>query len=166
LTGIDDPAAAPVLPASRDPASLPPRPGVTRLLLRRSATLHFVIAVAVCVATAAVHTALAPWFGAALAGGPSLVFLGIGALAFAAWSRRQAAVIEIGPDSLVAYGRDGATVAQGRLVGASQWGASLLALVVQPREGRRRTTVLVTGDALEPEAFRVLAVRARSAAGR
>jgi hypothetical protein len=52
----------------------------------------------------------------------------------------------------------------GSLTGASQWGTSLLALEL--RRGKRRATVLVAADALDPEAFRTLAVRARCAARR
>lgn len=114
-------------------------------------------------ATAAVWTTLAPWLGALRAMPLAFAFLVACGLAAAAWRRNQPAGIEIGPDSFVAYSRDGGRLLQGRLAGASQWGGSLLALAVET--GARRATVLVAADALGREAFRELAVRARCAAG-
>ncbi|MFC5428580.1 hypothetical protein ACFPTO_07155 [Paraburkholderia denitrificans] len=182
MTRIEREAAAPDSPASRDSVFLTRRPGVPRILLRRSAALHLVLAVGIGVATAAVHTSLAPWLGAARAIAPTLAFLALCGLAAVAWHRAQPAVIEMGPDFLAAYGKvdasgeggapgegsacraGSACTARGRLTGASQWGTSLLALTVEGSAGR--TAVLVAADALEPDAFRTLAIRARCAAGR
>ncbi|MFP6558490.1 hypothetical protein WJ542_09205 [Paraburkholderia sp. B3] len=115
-------------------------------------------------ATAAVWTALAPWFGPARAVPPALAILAACGLSVAAWRRRQPAALEIGPDSFATYSNAGACLFQGRLTGASQWGSALLALSVQ--DAARRATVLVAADAVGRAAFRELAVRARCAAGR
>ena len=164
MTGVDVQAAVPASPAGRDCTSLPRRACAPRIVLRQSAALHLVLAMGIGVAVAAVYTALVPWLGAARAVFPTLVFLATCGLATAAWRRKQPAVIEIGPDWLATRSRDGTRVVQGRLTGASQWGTSLLALEL--RRGKRRSTVLVAADALEPDAFRTLAIRARCAAGR
>jgi hypothetical protein len=161
-------AAAPGNPAGRNPAFLSRRADAPRITLRPSATLHLALVVGIGFAAAAVHTSLAPWLGTLAAVPPALAFLGASGLAAAAWRRSQPAVIEIGPDSLRAYARDGARMIEGRLAGAAQWGSALLILAVEPgsRAGKRRTTVLVASDALDPEAFRTLAVHARCAIGR
>ena len=100
----------------------------------------------------------------ASAAGHAGSFLATGGRAAAAWRRKQPAYLEIGSDFVAAWSRDGACLAAGRPAGASQWGAWLLALVVE--QGARRTTILVAADAIPAETFRMLAVRARSAAGR
>jgi len=167
LIPIDETATAPAHShalAGGAPADLPLRANAPRLALRQSVALQLFVAVGLSVATAAVHTGLAPWLGASRALPLTLAFLATCALAAAAWRRRQPAFLEIGPDFLAAYARDGACVATGRLAGASQWSAWLLALVVE--QGARRTTLLVAADAVAPGTFRTLAVRARSAAGR
>jgi hypothetical protein len=168
----DETAAAPAqlhLPAGRDPRLLSRRERAPRLSLRPSLTLQLLVAAGLGMATAAFYTTLAPWLGAWRALPPALALFATGTLAAAAWRRRQPAFLEIGSDSLAAYARDGACLASGRLAGASQCGAWLLALVVE--QGARRSTLFVCADALAPEtnpheAFRMLAVRARSAAGR
>jgi hypothetical protein len=164
LTRTDQQAAVPASPVGRDPASFSRREGVPRISLRPSLTLLFILAAGIGMATASVWTVLAPWLGALRAIPLTLAFLAACCLAVAAWRRSQPASIEIGPDSFVAYSRGGARLLQGHLAGASQWGASLLALAV--RAGKRRATLLVAADAIKPEAFRELAVRARCAAGR
>ncbi|MCP3706680.1 hypothetical protein M3I54_06725 [Paraburkholderia sp. CNPSo 3274] len=161
----DETAAAPNSPAGRVPPVFPSRrAGALLLSLRPSLALQLLVAAGLGVATAAVYTALAPWFGAWQALPIALAFLATGGLAAAAWRRKQPAFLEIGSDFLAAYSLDGACLAAGRLAGASQWGAWLLALVVE--QGARRATILVAADAAPPETFRTLAVRARSAAGR
>ncbi|WP_245639640.1 hypothetical protein [Paraburkholderia heleia] len=132
--------------------------------LRLSLALQLLVAAGLSVAAAAVYTTLAPGFGAWQALPVTLAFLATGGLAAAAWRRKQPAFLEIGSDFLAAYSRDGACLAAGRLAGASQWGAWLLALVVE--QGARRATILVAADAIPAETFRTLAVRARSAASR
>jgi hypothetical protein len=164
LTRIDLQAAAPATPASRDSAFPSRHDDAPRIPLRPSLALLLAQAIGIGMATASVWTVLAPRLGALHAIPPALAFLAACCVALAAWRRTQPAVIEIGPDSFVAYSRDGARLFQGRLAGAAQWGASLLALAVQA--GKRRATVLVAADAIGAEAFRELAVRARSAAGR
>ena len=158
----DETAAAPEqLPQLQSP--------VGRISLRPSLALQLLVAAGLGVATAAVYTALAPWLGAWRALPPAWALLATGGLAAAAWRRRQPAFLEIGPDSLAAYARNGACLATGRLAGASQWGTWLLALVVE--HGARRKVLLIAADAFPdatcpPGAFHTLAVRARSAAGR
>lgn len=165
MTRIDPQAAAPEShPAGRDSAFLSRRADAPHILLHQSVALHLVLAAGIGIAVAAVHTALAPWLGAAHAVLPTLVFFALCGLAATAWRRKQPAVIEIGPDSFVACSRNGEQIAHGRLTGASQWGTGLLALAVQG--GAQRATVLVAADMLDREAFRALAVRARCAAGR
>ncbi|WP_156954412.1 protein YgfX [Paraburkholderia acidipaludis] len=132
--------------------------------MRLSPTLFCVLAAGIAAATAAVWTALSPWFGAARAVPPALAILAACGLSVVAWCRRQPTALEIGPDSFVTYSRAGARLFQGRLMGASQWGSALLALSVQGEAGR--ATVLVAADAVGRAAFRELAVRARCAAGR
>ncbi|WP_322033704.1 hypothetical protein [Paraburkholderia sp. J76] len=161
----DGTAAAPNISAGRvSPAFPSRRAGAPLLSLRFSLALQLVVAAGLGVATAAVHTTLAPWLGAWQTLPVTLAFVATGGLAAAAWRRRQPAFLEIGPDFLAAYSRDGACLAAGRIAGASQWGAWLLALVVE--QGARRTTILVAADAVPADIFRTLAVRARSAAGR
>ncbi|WP_154678062.1 protein YgfX [Paraburkholderia nodosa] len=161
----DETAAAPNASAGRVPPAFPSRrAGAPLLSLRPSRALQLLVAAGLGVAATAVYTTLVPWFGAWQALPVTLAFLATGGLAAAAWRRKQPAFLEIGSDFLVAWSRDGACLAAGRLAGASQWGAWLLALVVE--QGARRTTILVAADAIPAEAFRTLAVRARSAAGR
>ncbi|RQH09641.1 protein YgfX [Paraburkholderia dinghuensis] len=164
MTLIDDQAAAPDSPASCDSSFLSRRVDVPRIMLRQSVALHLVLATAIGIAVAAVYTTLAPWLGAARSVLPTLAFLAVCGLAAAAWRRKQPVFVEIGSDSIAACSRDGARIERGRLTGASQWGTSLLALDL--RGGKRRATVLIAADALDSEAFRALAVRARCAAGR
>ncbi|MCX5543709.1 hypothetical protein M3A49_30180 [Paraburkholderia sp. CNPSo 3076] len=161
----DEKAAAPNASAGRVPPAFPSRrAGAPLLSLRPSRALQLLVAAGLGMAAAAVYTTLAPWFGAWQAFPVTLAFLATGGLAAAAWRRKQPAFLEIGSDFLAAWSRDGACLAAGRLAGASQWGAWLLALVVE--QGARRTTILVAADAISAESFRTLAVRARSAAGR
>jgi hypothetical protein len=161
----DETAAAPKASAGRVPPAFPSRrAGAPLLSLRPSLALQLIVAAGLGVATAAVYTTLASWFGVWQALPVTLAFLATGGLAAAAWRRKQPAFLEIGSDFLAAWSRDGACLAAGRLAGASQWGAWLLALVVE--QGARRTTILVAADAIPAETFRMLAVRARSAAGR
>ncbi|MEX3979239.1 protein YgfX [Paraburkholderia sp. EG287A] len=161
----DETAAAPKASAGRVPPAFPSRRASAPLLsLRPSLALQLLVAAGLGVAAAAVYTTLAPWSGVWQALPATLAFLATGGLAAAAWRRKQPAFLEIGSDFLAAWSRDGACLAAGRLAGASQWGAWLLALVVE--QGARRTTILVAADAVPAEVFRTLAVRARSAAGR
>ncbi|MBN3810360.1 hypothetical protein [Paraburkholderia sp. Ac-20347] len=132
--------------------------------MRASWTMRAALLLGLLVACAAFQTALAPWLGAWRAA-PAVLALGAaGGLGFVAWCRAQPAFIEIGTDRFAAFARSGACLADGRLIGASQWGAALLALVVE--EGARRKTLLIAADSVDAETFRVLAVTARSAAGR
>ncbi|WP_246089076.1 protein YgfX [Paraburkholderia guartelaensis] len=161
----DETAAAPKASAGRVAPAFPSRrAGAPLLALRSSVALQLLVAAGLGVATAAVYTTLAPWLGVWQALPLTLAFLATGGLAAAAWRRKQPAFLEIGSDFLAAWSGDGACLAAGRLAGASQWGAWLLALVVE--QGARRTTILVAADAIPAETFRMLAVRARSAAGR
>jgi hypothetical protein len=159
-----DSAAAPVHPGGRVHISAARRVATPRLAVRASWTMRAALLLGLLVACAAFQTALTPWLGAWRAV-PALLALGAaGGLGFVAWCRAQPAFIEIGTDRFAAFARSGACLADGRLIGASQWGAALLALVVE--EGARRKTLLIDADSVDAETFRVLAVTARSAAGR
>ncbi len=159
-----DSAAAPVHPGGRVHISAARRLHAPRHAVRASWTMRAALLLGLAVACAAFHTALAPWFGAWHAVAPALALGAAGGLGFAAWCRAQPAFIEIGTDRFAAFARSGACLADGRLIGASQWGAALLALVVE--EGARRKTLLIAADSVDAETFRVLAVTARSASGR
>ena len=156
-------AAAPARPASRDSLSGAERAGALRVSLRPSTALFIVVAGSLAIAAAALWTALAPWIGGWRAVPATLAFAAAGALSVAAWRRTQPRVIEIGPDHIRAFARDGACVASGPLVGCSQWGAALLVLSVGT--ARQRRVLIVAADAAPAEAFRELAVRGRCAAG-
>jgi len=162
LIGDKPHAVVPEPPANRNSA-FSTRPA-SYILLRPSVALHIVLALAIGIAAMALHSALSAWLGALRTVPLTLAFVAGCGLASVAWARVQPAVIEIGPDSLVVWARNGVRVAQGRLTGASHWGARLIALQVQG--AARRTTVLVAADALDRAAFHTLAVRARCAAGR
>ncbi|CAB3794888.1 hypothetical protein LMG28688_03999 [Paraburkholderia caffeinitolerans] len=162
-----DTAAAPAqlhAPAGCDTFSDTRRIRAPRIVLRPSWALHALLLAGVLIATAAFFTTLAPWLGAWRALPPALALGAAGLLAFQAWRRAQPAFIEIGADRFAAFARTGAQLVDGRLLGASQWGAALLALVVE--EGGRRKTLLVAADSLGAETYRILAVSARAAAGR
>ncbi|WP_322105110.1 protein YgfX [Paraburkholderia sp. J41] len=134
-----------------------------RFSLRRSLALQLLVGAMLAFAVLAVYSTLAPWLGAWRACPPALAVLAAGALAALRRQRRQAAFLEIGADSLSAWSHDGVRLAAGRIAGASQCGGWLLALVVET--GARRTTLLIAADSVSRETFRLLAVRARSAAG-
>ncbi|NLP62464.1 protein YgfX [Paraburkholderia sacchari] len=135
-----------------------------RIALRPSWALHALLLAGVLIATTAFFTTFAPWLGAWRALPPALALGVAGLLAFQAWRRAQPAFVEIGADRFAAFARTGVQLVDGRLLGASQWGAALLALVVE--EGGRRKMLLVAADSLDAETFRILAVSARSASGR
>lgn len=151
-------------PAGRDILSDARRVRAPRIALRPSWALQAVLLAGVLIAAAAFFTTLSGWLGAWRAWPAALALAAAGLLALQAWRRVQPAFIEIGTDHFAAFARTGACLVDGRLVGASQWGAALLALVVEA--GGRRKTLLVAADSLDAEAFRILAVSARSAAGR
>ena len=167
MIATSDTAAAPAQlhsPAGRDSFFDAQRIRAPRIVLRPSWVLRAVLLAGVLIAVAALFTTLASWLAAWRALPPALALGAAGLLAFQAWCRAQPAFIEIGTDHFAAFSRMGACLVDGRLVGASQWGAALLALVVE--EGRRRKTLLVAADSLDAESFRILAVSARSASGR
>ncbi|PXW26546.1 hypothetical protein [Paraburkholderia caballeronis] len=158
-------AAAPAGPGGgRDSLSPAGRSGAPRISLRPSATLVVFPVVSLLVAAAALWTALAPWLGGWRAAPATLAFAAAAGLGAVAWCRRQPHSIEIGPDGVEAFARDGARLASGRLTGCAQWGGALLVLAVGV--GRSRRTLLVAADAIAPEAFRELAVRGCCASGR
>lgn len=135
-----------------------------RLSLCPSAALLANLVCSLLVATAALWTTLAPWIGDGRAVPAILAFAAAGALRAVAWYRAQPLSLEIGTDGVRAYAHDGSHVASGPLTGCSQWGASLLVLVIGDARQRRR--LCVAADALSAQAFRELAVRGRCAAGR
>lgn len=162
-----DTTAAPAqvhAPAGRDTLFDARRPRAPRVALRPSWALHALLLAGVLIATTAFFTTLAPWLGAWRALPLTIALGAAGMLAFQAWRRAQPAFIEIGTDRFAAFARTGAPLVDGRLLGASQWAAAFLALVVE--EGGRRKTLLVAADSLDAETFRILAVSARSASGR
>ncbi|QBQ97105.1 protein YgfX [Paraburkholderia pallida] len=162
-----DTAAAPAqlhAPAGRNPLSDARRVHAPRVALRPSRALQALLLAGVLIAAAALFTTLSPWLGGWRALPPTLALGAAGLLAFQAWRRAQPAFIEIGTDHFAAIARMGECLVDGRLVGAAQWGAALLALVVEA--GGRRKTLLVAADSLDAETFRILAVSARGASGR
>jgi hypothetical protein len=113
---------------------------------------------------AAVHAAATAHVGAIDAiwlSGAALAALGV---AFAGHERRQPALIELTVEGLAAFDRSGRTLFEGRIVGFTQWAERLLVLAVAGSGGRRPTAFVVAADAVDAEAFRVLAVRGRHAA--
>jgi hypothetical protein len=130
-----------------------------RIALRPSGGLQIAVFCFIAVAVAAVHTSLAPWLGGWRALPLSLAVLALLALVSAALRRGIPAVIEIGPDGVSAFDRRGVRIAQGLITASSQWAAWLLVLVLA--SGRRRYSLVITADALHPDAFRELAVIAR-----
>jgi len=163
LIALTRTATGPDHPAGRDTLSPAGRGSALRVLLRPSATVCALLAVSLVVASAALWTALAPLLGGWRAVPPTLAFAAAGMLGALAWRRAQPRVIEIGPDCIRAFTRDGVSIASGPLTAGSQWGASLLLLTVGT--AARRRTLLIASDALPAASFRALAVRARCAAG-
>ncbi|MFX1672828.1 hypothetical protein PWR63_11210 [Paraburkholderia sp. A2WS-5] len=151
-------------PAGRNTSFDARRTRAPRIALRPSRALQALLLAGVLIATTAFFTTLAPWLGAWRALPPAFALGAAGMLAFQAWRRAQPAFVEIGADRFAAFARSGAQLVDGRLLGASQWGAALLALVVE--EGGRRKTLLLAADSLDAEIFRILAVSARGASGR
>ena len=164
MIATSDTAAEPGLPAGRDTILDARRIRAPRIALRPSWALQALLLAGVLIAAVAFYTTIAPWLGAWRALPPALALGAAGWLAFATWRRVQPAFIEIGTDRFAAFAGTGACLADGRLLGASQWGAALLALVVE--EGVRRKTLLIAADSIDAETFRILAVSARSASGR
>jgi len=78
--------------------------------------------------------------------------------------RAQPVALQIGRENLIAWGRAGILLAQGRIAGCAHWGDRLLVLNLKPDEGGRQT-LLVPADTVPPAVFRELAVRARRRAG-
>jgi hypothetical protein len=135
-----------------------------RFTLRRSRTVRLASLAFALVCAAAVHAAATAHVGAIDAiwlSGAALAALGV---AFAGHERRQPALIELTVEGLAAFDRSGRTLFEGRIVGFTQWAERLLVLAVAGSGGRRPTAFVVAADAVDAEAFRVLAVRGRHAA--
>jgi len=172
VIATSDTAAAPAQlpqlhpPAGRDSILEARRIHAPRIALRPSWALQAFLLGGVLVAVAAFYTTLALWLDGWRALPPALALSAAGLLGFAAWRRAQPAFIEIGADRFAAFSRTGACLVDGRLLGAAQWGAALLALVVEAGGGSKtRKTLLIAADSLDAEAFRILAVGARGASG-
>jgi hypothetical protein len=168
VIATSDTAAAPALlhPLAGRASILDAR-RAPRMALRPSWALQAFLLAGVLVAIAAFFTTLGAWLGVWRALPPALALGAAALLAFAAWRRAQPAFIEIGADRFAAFSRAGTCLVDGLLLGASQWGAALLALVVEQGGAHKaRETLLVAADSLDAENFRILAVHARSASGR
>lgn len=151
-------------PAGRDSLSPTRRVHAPRIALRASWTLQALLLAGISIASLALYSTLAPWFGVWQALPPAFAAGAAGGLAFAAWRRAQPAFIEIGIDRFAAFSRSGTRLVDGRLSGAAQWGGAWLSLVVEA-SGRSRN-ILIAADSVDAESFRLLAVAARSASGR
>ncbi|SIT47583.1 conserved exported hypothetical protein [Paraburkholderia ribeironis] len=115
-------------------------------------------------ATVAVYSCLASHLGAGQAVPLTLAVAALLALCALRHERSQPLALRIGAGELSVWGRTGTLVAQGRIVGCSQWSDRLLVLALRPAEGRART-LLLAADALPRSAFRALSVLGRRAAG-
>ena len=107
---------------------------------------------------------MSPWLGAWQAVPLTLAAFALLALCALRHDRAQPVALQIGRENLIAWGRAGILLAQGRIAGCAHWGDRLLVLILKPDEGGRQT-LLVPADTVPPAVFRELAVRARRRAG-
>ncbi len=136
-----------------------------RYTLRRSFFLRAALLAFGLVCACAVHAAFAPRAGAGPAGWFALATFVALALRVLAYERAQPASLALAPDGIVAFDSTGRPVRGGRIVGLLQWTRWLLVLRIAPHGPGRRWSLVIAADALPPEPFRELAVRARSATG-
>ena len=138
----------------------PPR----RIALRRSLAVRLTSLGFALVCAAAVHFTAAAHLDAIAAVWLAAAAFAVLALSFVRYERGQPALLELTAEGMAAYDRTGRALLQGRIVGASQWAERLLVLAVAGADGQRPKTVVVAADAVDPAAFRELAVRGRHAA--
>ena len=135
-----------------------------RMTLRRSRTMRLASLAFSLLAAACVHYTAASHLGAMDAlwlAGALLATLGVSYLHY---ERRQPALIELTAEGVAAFDGAGRPLFQGRIIGFAQWAERLLVLAVAGSNVRRSNSIVVCADALEPPAFRTLAVRGRHAA--
>lgn len=134
--------------------------GAPQIVLRRSVALRGATIVFIVIAVAAVQASLAAQLGSIQAAPASLAVLA--ALLLGAWRHwcAEPGAIKIGPDGLTVWNRAGQTLAQGHIVGCSQWSGWLLILALAGAGGRSRP-LLIAADSVSGEAFREFAVLGR-----
>jgi hypothetical protein len=145
--------------------ALPDANGASALQLGRSWGLRCAVTGFIGVATLAVfrcvveNSTRAPIFDASVVA--ALCALALGALA-RAWERRQPPAFSLGIDGIVMFDARGGS-RHLRITGCAQWSDILLALTLQPASGRPER-LIVAADAVDPDTFRELSVRARRGA--
>jgi hypothetical protein len=136
--------------------------GSRRYALRASFMVRVATLVFIGVAVTAVFRCATPHEGIFSAGlFAALTLAALGAAA-GAWERRQPAAFALHSDGVTLWDRSG----RGRyyrVTGCAQWSERLLALTLRCPRGRA-TPFIMAADAVDPEAFRELAVRARRSA--
>ncbi|HEX7913364.1 MAG TPA: hypothetical protein VF534_35470 [Paraburkholderia sp.] len=156
-------STAPALPVLA-PESATSDGAPQRIALRRSVAMRIMLGVFVLTATTAVYACLAAHLGAWQAVPLTLAVSALLVLGAHRHERAQPVALKIGPNDLSVWGRAGVPLAQGRIVGCSQWSGRLLILALAPERGRTRT-LLFAADALPASVFRELAVLGRRGAG-
>lgn len=132
-------------------------------MLRRSLILRALTFTFVTIASAAVHTVVAPRGGAGAALVLAAATCATLMLGWRAYERRQPAMLEIASSGIAAFDDAGRALLRGRIAGGAQWARWLLVLAVAPDSARRVIPLVVAADALPTDIFRELAVRARHA---
>jgi hypothetical protein len=135
-----------------------------RIALCRSFSMRAALVFFVLCATLAVYTVLAPHLGAWRAVPLTLATGAFLTICAVRYERAQPVELKIGQDGLSAWNRAGSLLAQGRIVGCSQWSGRLLILTLAAESGRTHS-LLLAADALAAPAFRELSVLGRRTAG-
>jgi hypothetical protein len=135
-----------------------------RVTLRRSRTVRLASLAFSLIGAACVHEAAASHLGAIDAFCLAGALVAALAVSYLRYERRQPALIELTAEGVAAFDGAGRSLFQGRIVGFAQWAERLLVLAVAGADVRRSHTIVICADALEPAAFRALAVRGRHAA--
>lgn len=156
------PLPTPVSPAF-SLVSAAPRGAPQRIALRRSVALRAAVLVCMLIASAAIQFCVAPHIGAGRALPASVAMFALLALCAIRCERNLPAALKVGPDGLSVWNRAGFPIAQGRIVGCSQWTGTLLVLALAV-EGARVRTLLIVADMLPAAVFRELAVLGRRGA--
>ncbi len=134
------------------------------IALRRSLALHAATLAFALVAALGLYAVLAPLAG--VGGGLALSGACYAALILAAHAQGcgRAVALSLESGSIAVYEPKGGVLLRGPIVGCSQWANRLLVVAIRPMGRTRLASLVVAADALDAEAFRELAVRARHAA--
>jgi hypothetical protein len=135
-----------------------------RIALRRSFSMRAALVFFVLSATLAVFAVLAPHLGAWRVVPLTLATGALLAICAARYERAQPVALKVGQDGLSAWSRTGGLLAEGRIVGCSQWSGRLLILTLAAESGRTHSLVLAA-DTLAAPVFRELSVLGRRAVG-